>query len=161
MGGSRIDFWQELGCRGVANQEVQNLPIWTVDTWRVRPGKESHFLKNCGALSPGPLTLFRDLEKPGLFWSPAKWESRERLEEWRTSDRHNNAVSEIEKDVFEHVTHLMESVPEFAAAAVNILKNREARIPGNRLTQSARLSPRRRSRREPPAVLTLSRRQPG
>ena len=47
------------------------MPVWTVDTWKVKPGREPHFLQNCGALSPAALTLFRDLEKPGFFWSPA------------------------------------------------------------------------------------------
>ena len=55
------------------------MPIWTVDTWKIRPGAESHFFQPCSALSPEPLTLFRDLEKPGLFWSPAGWESRDTL----------------------------------------------------------------------------------
>lgn len=39
------------------------MPIWTVDTWRIRPEAESHFLQGCSALSPESLTLFRDLEK--------------------------------------------------------------------------------------------------
>ncbi len=89
------------------------MPIWTVDTWEVRPGRESHFLQNCRALNPELLTLFRDLEKLGLFWSPAKWESRDTLNEWRTSTRYNIALSIVKDDVLEHVTHLMENVPEF------------------------------------------------
>ena len=85
------------------------MPIWTVDTWKIRPGAESHFLQHCSALSPEPLTLFRDLEKPGLFWSPARWESRDTLNEWRRSVRYNTALFVVKEDVLEHVTHLMET----------------------------------------------------
>lgn len=89
------------------------MPVWTVDTWRIRPEAESHFLRDCRALSPEPLTLFRDLEKPAFFWSPAKWESRDKLNEWRTNARYKTALSVVKDDVLEHVTHLMENVPEF------------------------------------------------
>ena len=89
------------------------MAIWTVDTWKLKPDRESHFLQNCGALSPRALTLFRDLEKSGYFWSPAKWESRGTLDEWRKSDRYKTALSVVKDDVFEHVTHVMENVPEF------------------------------------------------
>lgn len=89
------------------------MPVWTVDTWKVRPGRESHFLQNCGALSPAALTLFKDLEKPGFFWSPAKWENSDTLNDWRTSANYKAAVSLITDDILEHATHLMESVPEF------------------------------------------------
>jgi heme-degrading monooxygenase HmoA len=89
------------------------LPIWTVDTWKVKPGRESHFLQHCRTLNPGALTLFRDLEKPVFFWSPAMWECEDRLNEWRTSDRYHAALSVVKADVLEHVTHLMENIPEF------------------------------------------------
>ena len=89
------------------------MPVWTVDTWKVRLGRESHFLQNCGGLSPEALTLFRDLEKPGLFWSPAKWESRDELDKWRKGARYNAALFVLTNDVLEHLTHLMEDVPEF------------------------------------------------
>lgn len=89
------------------------MPIWTVDTWRIRREAESHFLQECSGLSPESLTLYRDLEKPGFFWSPAKWESRDKLNEWRTSARYKTALSVVQDDVLEHVTHLMENVPEF------------------------------------------------
>ena len=87
------------------------MPIWTVDRCRIRPGAESYFLQQCSALSPEPLTLFRDLEKPGVFWPPARWESRDtlKLNEWRTSVRYNTALSVVKEDVLEHVTHLMET----------------------------------------------------
>jgi|SRR6516162_6335218 hypothetical protein len=96
-------------------EEVSQMPIWTVDRCRIRPGAESYFLQQCSALSPEPLTLFRDLEKPGVFWPPARWESRDtlKLNEWRTSVRYNTALSVVKEDVLEHVTHLMENVPEF------------------------------------------------
>ena len=89
------------------------MPVWTVDTWRVRPGAESHFLQYCAALSPEPLTLFRDLDKPGVFWSPAKWENRDVLDEWRADDRYSAALSILRDDVLEHLTHVMEDIPEF------------------------------------------------
>lgn len=89
------------------------MPVWTVDTSKVKPGREPHFLQNCGALSPAALTLFRDLEKPGFFWSPATWEGRDMLDEWRKSDRYRAALSVVKEDVLKHVTHLMENVPEF------------------------------------------------
>ena len=94
-------------------EEVSQMPIWTVDTWKIRPGAESHFFQPCSALSPEPLTLFRDLEKPGLFWSPAGWESRDTLNEWRRIVRYNTALFVVKEDVLEHVTHLMENVPAF------------------------------------------------
>lgn len=90
-----------------------SLPVWTVDTWKVKPWRESHFLQNCGALSPAVLTLFKDLEKPGFFWSPAKWESQDTLHEWRRSDRYKAAWSVIDQDVLERATHLMASVPGY------------------------------------------------
>ena len=37
------------------------MSIWTVDTWRIKAGREEHFLKHCDALSADKLILFRDL----------------------------------------------------------------------------------------------------
>jgi hypothetical protein len=54
-------------------------PIWTVDTSIVKPDREAHFLKNCGALGPGKMTVCRDLENASFFWSPAKWTIAVRL----------------------------------------------------------------------------------
>jgi hypothetical protein len=88
-------------------------PIWTVDTWIVKPEREAHFLRNCGALGPGKMTVYRDVEKVSFFWSPAKWDNRGALDEWRTSDRYNAGLALLADDVLEHKTHLMESVPEF------------------------------------------------
>jgi hypothetical protein len=92
----------------------QGLPIWTVDTWIVKPEKEAHFLGNCGALSPGRMTVFRDLEKASFFWSPAKWDNRDALDEWRMNSRYSAGLALVAEDVFEHTTHVMESIPEFA-----------------------------------------------
>ncbi len=99
--------------RACQQDEVSRMPIWTVDTWKLKPGREPHFLQNCSALSPVPLTLFRDLEKSGFFWSPAKWESRDTLNEWRTSARYSTALSVVKDDILDQVTHLTEEVPEF------------------------------------------------
>jgi len=92
------------------------MAVWTVDTWRVKPGTEAHFLGNCGPLSPGRLVLFRDLEKQGLFWSPQKWESREALEACRQGSSFRSAEVQVEEDVLRHVTHIMENVPGFEPA---------------------------------------------
>ena len=89
------------------------MSVWTVDTWRIKPGRDGHFLKLCGALAPSKLVLFRDLDEQGLFWSPEKWESREKLEAWRTASAYKSAVSQIEADVSEHFTHVMDEVPGF------------------------------------------------
>jgi len=89
------------------------MPVWTVDTWRVRPGREDHFLAHCQALSPEPLILYRDLEEPGLFWSPAKWESPEGLKQWRATAEYDAALRSLEEDVLEHRTHVMADVPGF------------------------------------------------
>lgn len=86
-------------------------PVWTVDTWRVRPGREPHFLDHCQALSQDPLMLYRDVEEPGLFWSPAKWKSREALGLWRGSAQYLAAVRSLEDDVLDHQTHVMMDVP--------------------------------------------------
>ncbi|HKW87276.1 MAG TPA: hypothetical protein VJN21_00810 [Candidatus Acidoferrales bacterium] len=85
-------------------------PVWTVDTWKVKPRHESHFLKRCSRLSPDKLVLYRDLEVRNFFWSPRKWESRESLEEWRGGSVYKSAVKEIEGDVVESFTHIMEEV---------------------------------------------------
>jgi antibiotic biosynthesis monooxygenase len=92
-------------------------PVWTVDTWRVRPGREQHFLDRCQALSPDPLILYRDAEEPALFWSPAKWESREALKRWRDSAQYLAAVRSLEDDVEDHQTHVMMNVPGFLPRA--------------------------------------------
>jgi len=89
------------------------MSVWTVDTWKVRGGREDHFLKHCDALGPNKLVLFRDLDEQGLFWSPEKWESREKLEAWRTGNTYKSALAQIETDVSEHLTHVMEEVPGF------------------------------------------------
>jgi hypothetical protein len=89
------------------------MPIWTVDVWTVRPDREPHFLQHCGELSPEQLTLYRDVEKPGVFWSPAKWGSREELDEWRRSEGYVSVVASLSEDVAEHVTHVMEDVPGY------------------------------------------------
>jgi hypothetical protein len=89
------------------------MPVWTVDTWRVRPGRADHFLAHCRALSPDPLILYRDLEEPGLFWSPAKWESPVRLNQWRATAEYEAAVRSLKEDVQDHRTHLMTDVPGF------------------------------------------------
>jgi heme-degrading monooxygenase HmoA len=91
------------------------MAVWTVDTWKVKPGREAHFLKHCEGLSPVKLVLFRDLDQQGLFWSPEKWESRESLESWRKGDLFRSAAAQVEEDVSEHSTHLMEEVPGFSA----------------------------------------------
>ena len=91
------------------------MAVWTVDTWKVKPGKETHFLSHSTALSPDRLVLFRDLEEQGLFWSPEKWESREVLESWRKGSIFKSAEAEVQEDVSEHFTHLMEDVPGFSS----------------------------------------------
>jgi hypothetical protein len=57
------------------------------------------------------MTVFRDLEKARFFWSPAKWENRDALDEWRMSSRYNAGLALEAESVLEHKTHLMESVP--------------------------------------------------
>ncbi len=89
------------------------MPVWTVDTWRINPARESHFLEHCNALSPEALVLFRDLQVPALFWSPEKWESREALNTWRSGDTYRFALALLKEDTVEHVTHLMSDVPGF------------------------------------------------
>jgi heme-degrading monooxygenase HmoA len=86
------------------------LTIWTVETWRIEEGRESHFLEHCGDLVPGDLILYRDLESPGLFWSPTRWESREGLEAWRAGSRYASCLEAVREDVIEHRTHVMEAV---------------------------------------------------
>ncbi len=89
------------------------MSVWTVDTWKITPGSEDHFLKHCGALSPDKLVLFRELDEQSLFWSPAKWTSREELEAWRIGSTYKSALAKIEADVSEHFTHVMDEVPGF------------------------------------------------
>ena len=89
------------------------MAVWTVDTWRIKPGRESHFLQNCKLLSPGPLVLFRDLDNLALFWSPEKWENREALDAWRSGDAYRSALVILKRDVVDHVTHVMQDVPGF------------------------------------------------
>lgn len=90
------------------------MSVWTVDTWKVRPGKEDHFLGHCSALSPDKLVIFRDLLEQGMFWSPEEWESREALEAWREGNTFRSAEEQMQEDVSEHFTHLMEAVPGFS-----------------------------------------------
>ena len=87
--------------------------MWTVDTWRVRPGREDHFLSHCRALAPDPLILYRDLEETELYWSPAKWESLDQLKEWRSSAHYGAAARSVEADVSDQQTHVMGDVPGF------------------------------------------------
>lgn len=91
------------------------MPIWTVDIFMIRPARESHFLQNCRGLARESLTLFRDLEKRQLFWSPAKWESRESLDEWRHGDTYRSVLHALDADILERAIHLMESVPGFSS----------------------------------------------
>jgi hypothetical protein len=95
------------------------MPVWTVDTWRVKAEMEDHFLAHCQALRPDPLILYRDLEEPGLFWSPAKWESLEVLDQWRASSQYAAAVQSLEGDVLDHQTHVMTDVPGFFPKAAS------------------------------------------
>ncbi|HEV8420930.1 MAG TPA: antibiotic biosynthesis monooxygenase [Actinomycetota bacterium] len=83
----------------------------------MRPEREEHFLDHCGALNPDPLILYRDMEEPGLFWSPAKWESREALMRWRASAEYLAAVASVEEDVLDHRAHVMMDVPGFPPRA--------------------------------------------
>lgn len=89
------------------------MAVWTVDTWRVAPGKEGHFLDHCGALTPDRLILYRDLDEEGLFWSPAKWESLEALRKWRNSEQYTSAIRQVKDDVIDDESHLMTDVPGF------------------------------------------------
>lgn len=89
------------------------MAVWTVDTWRIRPGRESHFLQNCNALSPKSLVLFRDLDDPNRFWSPEKWESRKALAAWRGGNAYRSALAILKEDAFDHVAHVMQDVPGF------------------------------------------------
>lgn len=84
--------------------------MWTVETWQVGEGREGHLLEHCGGLTPADLTLFRDLESPGLFWSPTRWESREALEDWRSGNRYASSLEAVREDVVEHQTHLIAAV---------------------------------------------------
>jgi heme-degrading monooxygenase HmoA len=86
------------------------LVIWTVETWQVGDGREAHFLEHCSGLVPTDLTLFRDLESPGLFWCPTRWERREDLEDWRSGSRYASSLEAVREDVVEHQTHLMAAV---------------------------------------------------
>jgi hypothetical protein len=89
------------------------MAVWTVDTWRVTPGKEAHFLDHCGALTPERLILYRDLEEEGLFWSPAKWESLESLARWRGGEQYTSVIRVLNDDITDHRSHLMTDVPGF------------------------------------------------
>ena len=89
------------------------MAVWTVDTWRIKTGRESHFLQNCNALSPKSLVLFRDLDSPAVFWSPEKWESRGSLDAWRSGNVYLSATAILKADVLDHVTHVMQDVPGF------------------------------------------------
>jgi len=89
------------------------MSIWTVDTWRVAPGREAHFLDHCAGLSPDRLILYRDVEEEGLFWSPAKWDSLEALREWRASDPYSSGIRLLRDDIIEHQAHVMTDVPGF------------------------------------------------
>src|SRR6266511_46562 len=102
---------------GRRQREHDMHPVWTVDTWRVRPGRESHFLDHCQALTPDPLILYRDVEEPGLLWSPAEWESREGPRPWRTSAQYSSAARSLEDGVLDHQTHFMMGVPGFLPSA--------------------------------------------
>jgi Antibiotic biosynthesis monooxygenase len=95
--------------------------VWTVDTWRIKPGREEHFIDLCMGLDDRPLTVYRDLDKPSVFWSPAKWESLEALESWRGGQAYANALASLEGDIIDHETHVMEEVPGFTP-----------RVPGRR-----------------------------
>jgi deazaflavin-dependent oxidoreductase (nitroreductase family) len=88
--------------------------IWTVETWRVEDGREAHFLEHCGDLAPDELTLFRDLESPGLFWSPTRWESLAALESWRAGSRYASSLDAVRQDVAEHETYVMAAVEGFS-----------------------------------------------
>jgi hypothetical protein len=89
------------------------MAVWTVDTWRVKPGREGHFLSHCRDMNPDPLILYRDLEEMGLFWSPAKWESLETLRKWRSSNAYGSVVQSLADDVMDHQSHVMIDVPGF------------------------------------------------
>jgi hypothetical protein len=89
------------------------MAIWTVDTWHLKPGSEAHFLGLCGEMNPSPLVLYRDLEEPGIFWSPAKWESLEALREWRSGEAYDRVVLSLADDIVDHESHIMTEVPEF------------------------------------------------
>jgi hypothetical protein len=80
----------------------------------VKPGREAHFLRHCGALSPEALVLFRDLEQSGTFWSPEKWASREALDAWRNGSAYKAALTALQDAISEHTTHLMIDVPGFS-----------------------------------------------
>jgi heme-degrading monooxygenase HmoA len=58
--------------------------------------------------------MYRDLDDPNLFWSPAKWESREALDAWRGGDAYRSTLVNLQEDVSDHVTHLMQDVPRFS-----------------------------------------------
>lgn len=73
-------------------------------------GREDHFLEYCRDLVPDDLTLFRDLDVEGLFWSPTRWESREELEDWWDDTRYATALENMADDVIEPQTHVTSAV---------------------------------------------------
>lgn len=91
--------------------------VWTVETWRIKNGREGHFLEYCRDLAPDVLTLYRDLDAEGLFWSPTRWDSREALEDWWDSSRYATALKNVADDVIEHETHVMTAVEGLLPAA--------------------------------------------
>jgi hypothetical protein len=93
------------------------MAIWTVDTWRVAPARESHFLRHCRGLTPESLILYRDVEDEGLFWSPAKWASLKALREWRSCEAYISVLRVLNDDVIDHQSHIMTDVPGFLPQA--------------------------------------------
>lgn len=97
------------------------MATWTVDVWTVRPGREAHFLEHASGLSPKQLTLYRDIEKRGaVFWSPARWESRDELNGWLGSAAYASVVAVLDDDVLEHATHVMDEVPGYPPSAGSV-----------------------------------------
>lgn len=93
--------------------ETHAKPVWTVDTWKIKPGRQPHFLRRCGVLSPESLVLFQDLEEQSLFWSPEKWQSRKALDAWRNGGAYRSTLEAVKDDVLEHVTHVMKDLSDF------------------------------------------------
>ena len=88
------------------------MAIWTVETWRVAPSREDHFLAHCAGLNPERLVLYRDTEEEGLFWSPAKWEDLDALKRWQDSEEYRSVLRVLEDDVVDHRVHVMTEVTD-------------------------------------------------
>ncbi len=103
--------WALVACAGTTQsyvhspqEAVMEEEVYTLGTWRVKPGQEAEFIAGWKALGeifselpnpPGTGTLLQSVSDPQLFYSFGPWKRREDVEAMRSDPRAQAGIQRL------------------------------------------------------------------